>query len=205
MHDLIGICGLIGSGKSAVARQVADAGFCVIHADDEAHVLYAKNQDVRAQMAQAFGSEVLTETGVDRVRLGNLVFADSGELAKLEAIIHPALARHLQERLNQELSLHTVFLEAALLPKWPDLLARCDQVWQVESSEALRLARIMERGLSEEAATQRIRKQDSFPPIVHKNFIQICNEGSLSGLQSQIARLLRSGRFWNQDLANKCR
>jgi len=190
MYPLIGISGLIGSGKSAVARLVAEAGYYVLHADDEAHVVYATNTLVRSQLAQTFGPEILTAEGVDRVRLGSRVFADPNELAKLEAIIHPALALHLQARLSKERSLHPVFLEAALLPKWPDLLASCDQVWEVWAPETLRLSRVVARGLSVAEANKRIEQQRILPALDHRCVVRVENAASLLELDQHIQTLL---------------
>lgn len=185
----IGIAGLIGSGKSAVARMVAQEGYPVVFADDEAHVLYRENMQVRASVAQAFGEHFLTAEGVDRARLGRLVFQDPQALQVLENMIHPALALHLFQKLAQESGL--VFLEGALLPRWPTLLESLDQVWNVEAAAELRLQRIVSRGLAVEEAQKRMVQQEKFPALHHPHVVTLRNEGSLQDLQAKVQAQLQ--------------
>ncbi len=185
----IGIAGLIGSGKSAVARTVAQEGFTVLFADDEAHVLYRENLDVRNQLARTFGGEILTSDGVDRAKLGSMVFQNLEKLKQLESIVHPVLAEHLHSKM-MAVNGH-VFLEGALLPKWPHLLSMLDQVWLVDASPEIRLRRVVERGLPEMEARRRMAQQESFPRMMHSHLVVIPNEKGLEELQAHVVRLLK--------------
>lgn len=185
----IGIAGFIGAGKSAVARILVNRGYVVISADEEAHVLYRENANVRDQLASTFGSGILTSDGVNRLELGSLVFGNPEALLKLERIIHPVLAEHLFTKLG-EASGH-VFLEGALLPRWPELLKQLDQIWLVDAGIKVRLPRIVARGISEFEALQRIAKQNEFPAIIHSHLVRIINEKSLEDLQAQVETIIR--------------
>ena len=188
---LIGIAGLIGAGKSAVADIVRAAGFPVINADDEAHVLYRDNGEVRTALAKAFGPDILTAEGVDRPRLGALVFSHSGAMQTLEGIIHPVLALHLHRLLRSEAETHAkVFLEGALLPRWQDLLGEMDEVWEVVAPLSARLQRVMARGLSQVDARARMQRQADLPPIRHARMVILQNDRDLSALDAQVKRLL---------------
>lgn len=188
MH--IGIAGLIGSGKSAVAKLLVGEGFSVIWADDEVHVLYRENAELRAQIAQAFGADMLTEEGVHRAKLGSLVFQDPAALRQLESIIHPVLARHLVKKITDTQG--HVFIEGALLPCWPNLLKVLDQVWMVDANPEIRLARVVARGLPVEEAQKRMALQDQFPPLIHPQIVVIPNEKSLEELQALVLNLLKT-------------
>src|SRR6516225_1938154 len=85
-----GLTGGIGSGKSEVSRRLAAHGAVVIDADRAAREVVAPGTPGLAQVAEAFGPEVLDPDGaLDRERLGAIVFGDPALRAKLNAIVHP--------------------------------------------------------------------------------------------------------------------
>jgi dephospho-CoA kinase len=86
----VGLTGGIGSGKSEVARRLAAHGAVIIDADVAAREVVAPGTPGLAQVAGAFGPEVLGPDGaLDRERLGAIVFRDPALRAKLNAIVHP--------------------------------------------------------------------------------------------------------------------
>jgi dephospho-CoA kinase len=85
----IGLTGGIGSGKSTVARQFARLGCAVIDADELARAALQR-PDVVQQLQQWWGAGVLRpDGGLDRPALARIVFADPGELRRLEELVHP--------------------------------------------------------------------------------------------------------------------
>ncbi len=88
----VGLTGGIGSGKSEVARQLAVHGAVVIDADVLAREVVEPGTPGFAAVVGAFGPEVVRPDGsLDRGRLAEVVFADAGARARLEAIVHPAV------------------------------------------------------------------------------------------------------------------
>jgi dephospho-CoA kinase len=86
----VGLTGGIGSGKSEVSRRLAAHGAVIIDADVAAREVVAPGTPGLAQVAEAFGPEVLGPDGaLDRERLGAIVFRDPALRAKLNAIVHP--------------------------------------------------------------------------------------------------------------------
>ena len=86
----VGLTGGIGSGKSEVSRRLAVHGAVLIDADVAAREVVAPGTPGLAQVAEAFGPEMLGSDGaLDRERLGMIVFADPALRAKLNAIVHP--------------------------------------------------------------------------------------------------------------------
>ena len=86
----VGLTGGIGSGKSEVSRRLAAHGAVIIDADVAAREVVAAGTSGLAQVAEAFGPEVLGPDGaLDRERLAAIVFRDPALRAKLNAIIHP--------------------------------------------------------------------------------------------------------------------
>ncbi|UOE45183.1 dephospho-CoA kinase [Agromyces larvae] len=96
---LIGLTGGIASGKSTVARRLFEHGAVHIDADQLARKVVEPGTPALAAIVEAFGSGVLRADGsLDRTKLGTIVFADHEQLARLNAIVHPAV-RELSGRL----------------------------------------------------------------------------------------------------------
>ncbi len=79
-------------GKSAVAAMFADEGVPVFDADAAVHAMQAAGGELVAEIEALFAGTTGPE-GVDRKALGAVVLGDRDRLAKLEALIHPAVAR----------------------------------------------------------------------------------------------------------------
>jgi len=88
---VLGLTGSIGMGKSAVAAMLRDAGVPVFDADAQVHRLQGPGGALLPAIEAAFPG-VTGPQGVDRGALGALVFGDPAALARLEAIVHPAVA-----------------------------------------------------------------------------------------------------------------
>jgi len=87
----IGLTGSIGMGKSTVAAMFSDLGVPVFDADAVVHRLQGPGGALLAAIEAAFPGST-GPNGVDRAALGALVFGDTEALARLEAIVHPAVA-----------------------------------------------------------------------------------------------------------------
>ena len=88
---IIGLTGSIGMGKSTVAAMFAGLGVPVFDADAEVR----RMQGPGGKLLEAIEAEFPGTTGpdgLDRDKVGALVFGDADTLARLEAIVHPAVA-----------------------------------------------------------------------------------------------------------------
>ncbi len=88
---ILGLTGSIGMGKSAVAAMFHGLGVPVFDADAVVHALQGSGGSLLPQIEAAFPGTT-DAGGVDRQMLGAAVFGDKEKLAKLEAIVHPAVA-----------------------------------------------------------------------------------------------------------------
>ena len=88
--QIIGLTGSIGMGKSTVAAMFAEAGIPVFDADAEVRAMQGPGGELLPAIEAAFPGTTGPQ-GVDRDRLGQHVFADKAALARLEAIVHPAV------------------------------------------------------------------------------------------------------------------
>ena len=111
---VIGLTGSIGMGKSAVAAMFADEGIPVFCADAAVHEMQAAGGSLVDEIAAMFpGTTGLG--GVDRKALGAAVLGDRDRLAKLEALIHPAVAKRRAEFLKDNAGADIVLFDIPLL------------------------------------------------------------------------------------------
>ena len=101
-------------GKSAVAAMFADEGVPVFDADAAVHKLQAVGGELVAEIEALFAGTTGPE-GVDRKALGAAVLGDRDRLARLEALIHPAVARHRAAFLREHADVDMVLYDIPLL------------------------------------------------------------------------------------------
>src|SRR5688572_18371029 len=99
-QPVIGLLGGIGSGKSAVAAELAKHGGGLINADQFGHEAL-RQPPIKEQVVARFGSDIIAAGGaIDRKKLGAKVFADVNELRALEAIVFPFIGRRIREEID---------------------------------------------------------------------------------------------------------
>lgn len=111
---IIGLTGSIGMGKSTVAAMFEAAGVPVFDADAEVR----RMQGPGGELIEAIEAEFPGSTGPDGVlrdKLGEQVFGDAAALARLEAIVHPAVAARRQEFLIEHAGAPLVLFDIPLL------------------------------------------------------------------------------------------
>lgn len=98
MTRVVALTGNVASGKSAVAALFQQWGATLIDADAIVHDLQRAGMPVFDEIVAAFGDDVVGADGeLDRARLRELVFRDPVARERLEAIVHPAVARRREE------------------------------------------------------------------------------------------------------------
>jgi dephospho-CoA kinase len=186
---ILGLTGPIGCGKSTVGDLLLELGALErIDADQAVHQLMLSGTPTTGQIRSVFGPQVIDPDGsVDRTALGELVFADPQALARLEAIVHPAVRQVIRSRLS-DLSRHTgiVVVDAVKLLQ-SELLEVCDAVWVVRCSAETQMHRLTEtRHLTESAARSRMAAQPSFD---HPRVTTVIdNSGSMEDLRRRVER-----------------
>ncbi len=161
MSVRIGLTGPIGCGKSTVAGWLAGLGAAVIDADEAAREATPPGSAALAAVVREFGATVLRDDGsLDRAALGRMVFADPPALARLEAIIHPAVRPLILARLAEaeREGLPAVVIEAIKLVEG-GLAALCDEVWLIVCDPTVQRARLAARGADAADSDARIAAQ----------------------------------------------
>nr|WP_241742536.1 dephospho-CoA kinase [Microbacterium lacticum] len=157
--------GGIASGKSTIARRLADRGAVVVDADAIVRDVQAVGSPVLDEIAAAFGEDVITADGaLDRTALGARVFGDDEALARLNAIVHPAVRAESARRFAAAFDADPAAVVVYDVPLLVE--ARVDDPWDLivvaDAPAALRAGRLVdERGLSESDAAARLASQVS--------------------------------------------
>jgi len=157
----IALTGNAAAGKSTVAELLRSWGVPVIDADRIVHELQAPGAPLLRQLADRFGPGILTPEGaLDRARLRAVVLADSGERRALEALVHPAVQAR-REELERKLADQGATAVVHDIPLLFEALdpGAFDAVLLVDAPEAVRRARLKERGLSPAEVEQLLAAQ----------------------------------------------
>lgn len=158
----VGLTGGIASGKSTVASLLRDRDCQVLELDPLGHELLEPGQSAYDEVVREFGTGILGPGDkVDRAKLGEIVFGEPAKRERLNQILHPRILQVVRQwfsALDRPEGPDLAVAEAALIieagfQKELDKLIVC---WARPDQQ---LARLMERGLSREQASQRIAAQ----------------------------------------------
>jgi dephospho-CoA kinase len=192
---VVGLTGGIATGKSTVSKLLAAAGALIIDADQVARDVVRPGLPAWKSVVAQFGPGILTtDGGIDRDRLGAMIFNDPARKAALEQIIHPAvgaaMARQLAE-IAENAPDSVVVLDVPLLYE-AKMEAGLEGVIVVYAPDDIQLQRLMQRnGLSREDALARIAAQMPVAEKCRRADIVIDNSGSLEATRTQVAALWR--------------
>ncbi|MEP6782884.1 MAG: dephospho-CoA kinase [Acidobacteriota bacterium] len=190
----IALTGGIATGKSQVANRLKEAGVPLVDADLLAREVVTPGSTALNAIRKRFGPDAVRRDGsMDRVRVAQIVFKDKRARLDLEAIIHPAVVKAVND------------FFAALPKKTPFAVADIpllyetgrdkdfDAVIVVSCPRAVQLQRLMERSrLSREDAERRLAAQLPIEKKVAKATYIIKNEGTIDELNAQVDALIAS-------------
>lgn len=214
-HAIV-ITGSIGSGKSAVCELLAERGFEIIDADKISHLVLdrcaaqvseifgaqyvvqkdaqAENLDSHAEFKASENEKILTDScaSVDRKKLGELVFKNPAELAKLEALLHPKITAEILSQaraLEAKGRLYFVDIPLFFEGKRYEFF---DKVAVVYAPKDTLIARVMKRnGLDHAAAKHRVELQTDIEQKRAMADFVIDNGGDLFALEVAVERFLK--------------
>ncbi len=155
---VVGITGGIGSGKTLVSSVFSSMGIPVFNADEEAKMVYERHPEIINTVLTEFGDAVITDNKVNRAALANKVFNDKTALQRLNAIVHPLVAKSFINWSLKQTS-NYVLREAAILIE-SNSYKDCAHIILVSAEEETRIERVRNRSkLSEEEIRQRMSHQ----------------------------------------------
>ena len=160
---LVALTGGIASGKSTIARRLAEHGAVVLDADALVREVQEPGSPVLDALAAEFGADVVRPDGaLDRAALGSRVFGRPELVARLNAIVHPAVRALSRRRIAEAIASGpdvVVVYDVPLLVE-----ARLDEPWDLivvaDAPADVRRERLVGlRGMSAEEAAARIAAQ----------------------------------------------
>ena len=183
---LIGLTGNIATGKSTVARMLAELGATVIDGDRVARQVMHAGSDTYAAVVAAFGPQIVGSDGeLDRQRLGSLVFGDPAAMAHLDAIVHPAVRRQV-ERLIAAATSDVVVVEAIKLIE-SGMSAKYNSLWVTTCPAEQQIRRLVrERGHSPAEARQRVAAQSPQEAKIARADVVIHTDSTLARTREQV-------------------
>ena len=192
----IGLTGGIGSGKSSVARTLADCGAAVIDADAISRQLTAPGGLAIGAIGRQFGHQFIAADGaLNRVLMRQLAFDDSVSRHQLEAIIHPLVKNEILAQTEHAAAAGRICLvfDIPLLVESGRWRREVDRVLVVDCSEATQIDRVIARNnFNREAVQKIIAGQATREQRLAAADVCIFNDGispaSLDALAQQLAR-----------------
>ncbi|UZW61731.1 dephospho-CoA kinase [Lysobacter enzymogenes] len=192
----VGVTGGVASGKSEVTRRFEALGVTVADADLAARAAVAPGSDGLAEVAAAFGPQVLdADGGMDRAAMRRLVFNDDAARKRLEAIVHPRVRAMLQAQCAQAPGAYAIAAIPLLAEGGREAYPWLQRVLVVDVPVAVQQARVMQRDrIDAELAARMIAAQATREARLAIADDIVVNDGSLDALQAQVEALDRRYR-----------
>lgn len=186
---IVGLTGGIGSGKSEVGRRFETLGVTLVDADLLAHQVVEPGEPALEQIAEHFGSDILTDEGrLNRARMRALIFEHPEEKRWLEELLHPLVNEKIRVQLKEAKSPYAILMSPLLLETHQDEMV--DRVLVVDAPESEQLSRVTRRDQSNREqieaiiGTQMLRKER-----LERADDCIRNHGDLGELDGQVEKL----------------
>jgi dephospho-CoA kinase len=179
----VAVTGAIGAGKSAALEAFARHGAATISSDEIVHRLLRSDPNVRRELVERFGPEVIGDDGADRARLADIVFNDPDQLDWLEELLHPRVVQeNLSWRAEQEAGDDAPALTVTEVPLLYETGAdrRFDVVVVITAPESLRRER---RPLTDERERRLLPEAEK---IALADYAYV-NDGTLAELDAFVA------------------
>ncbi|MCC7668432.1 MAG: dephospho-CoA kinase [Leuconostoc pseudomesenteroides] len=193
---LVGLTGGIATGKSTVSGMLRDAGLPIVDADVVAREVVEPGTTTLEKIKLAFGPSVIDNGVLNRRRLGDIVFSNSQELARLNDIMQPAISRAMTEKINfwRMQQVPILILDVPLLfERNYEKDGKIDKIIVVTTDEATQLERLKLRNqLSDSQARNRIRSQLPLKDKVAQADYVIDNNQDQKSLTQQVAALIEN-------------
>lgn len=186
---LIAVTGGIGAGKSVVSKEFKKLGAYVLDADKVSHEIMMPGGSAYNEVIKEFGEEILfPDKSINRKMLGDIVFADSDKLNKLNKIMHSRIYSEIEKRIEKS-EAEVVCLEIPLL-----FTTECpiglDMKIAVIAPRDIKIARVMERdGASREQVISRMEKQLGDEEFSALADVVINNDGDEESLTIQVTEI----------------
>lgn len=198
-YRLIAITGSIGSGKTTAANFFEEFGAVILDADVLAREAVKPGSIALEKIIKTFGKEYLTgEGGLDRKKMGALIFSDPEKRALLEGIVHPEIRKLFLERKadfeqtknpHQRLLVYVIPLFFESTHRHPEL----EEVVVIAAPFESCIARVMSRdSCSRDEAVKKLNSQIPIDEKVKNADYVIYNDGTTEQLKERVYALYKT-------------
>ena len=195
---IVGLTGILGSGKSTVAAALRKRGLDVIDFDGLAKESL-NWKETQEEIREAFGDEYVVMGRVDVERLRQTVFTNDLNVRKLEAIIHPRVHEEVERRLValEEKDVLAAIIEHPLLFE-VGFHRPVDKIVVVTAKDDIIRARLEKRGMRGDDVERRLSFQIPLKEKEEKADYVINNNGAEDQLGEQIDSLVQEITKWEE-------
>ncbi|MFA6013811.1 MAG: dephospho-CoA kinase [Gallionellaceae bacterium] len=190
-HLLIGLTGGIGSGKTTVSNMFAELGARIIDTDEISKQLTQAEGVAISAIRDTFGAEYIDKTGaLDRPKMRQLVFSNTNEKQRLEAILHPLILNKTKQIALSPTPLPYTIVVVPLLFEVPGYRGWLHRTLVVDCPEEIQITRTMQRSGLDSANVIKIMAQQM--PRLQRTALAddaIENSIDLKGLFKDVAQL----------------
>jgi dephospho-CoA kinase len=185
---IVALTGGIGSGKSTVGQIFQDLGAIVTDSDQLARDVVERGTTGFDQIIAAFGDEVLKNGDLNRAALADLVFKDPAKRKQLEQITHPLIRKAFAKIVESANGDSIVVNQIPLLVE-SNHDYKFDHVITVSASEAVRIERLLKRGMNLTQIQQRLQAQSNDTQREKISDSIIRNDNSQADLLSDVEKV----------------
>jgi len=186
---IVGLTGGLGTGKSTVTSFFAELGAYIIDWDEVAKQVTCPYSKAWGEIVAYFGKDILNDDlTINRQQLAELVFSNREMLERLNQIVHPEVFEE-DERIADEIKSrdpHALIIKDIPLLFEVATPIDADRTIVVSASEQTQLERLEERGMSRDAALNRIKSQLPLEEKIKAADFVISNDGSLEETKRQV-------------------
>ena len=187
---VLAITGGIGGGKSYVTRIFSALGVPIYLSDDRAKMLYEVDKGLLNDVIELLGDSIVENGVLQRRVMASIIFSDKDLLAKVEALVFPAVLRDFERWKSAQCSengTQFVIFESAIFLEKP--LFKADKVLTISAPREIRIERIMSRdNMNIEEIERRIDNQCADSEREKMSDYVICSDGK-SALLPQVLEI----------------
>jgi dephospho-CoA kinase len=195
---IIGLTGVIGSGKSTAAKLLRKRGYCIIDIDGLAKDSLSW-KETQNDIRQVFGEGVIIDGRVDAEKLSSIVFHQSDALRALESIVHPRVRAEVERRIEEfrQQGVAAVVLDHPLLFE-TEVHLLVDKIVVVSAEQEKILERLKQRGIGPDEARRRLSFQIPLSEKEARADYVLDNNGTEEQLETKIDSLLEMTMKWEE-------
>ncbi|MGB1308670.1 MAG: dephospho-CoA kinase [Oceanihabitans sp.] len=140
---IVGLTGGIGSGKTTVAKAFKALGVPIYIADDEAKKLMHRSKIIRRKLIQLFGEQAYVNNMLNKAFIAEIIFNDTSYLQKMNAIVHPKVAKHFKQWVAIQNTPYVIKEVAILFENGS--YTQCDFIITITATLENRMERLLKR------------------------------------------------------------